>query len=657
MSSTTVRSIGVSLAAALPVAAVATVPLSIHASGFDDVGNSPVVVLPMAAAAVLLAGSAAAISQRAPRLLLAGAGLAVFGYLLSTAALAWHGSRVMAGPGPAEVSRLTQWLVALTGIGWVPPMTFLTAAVLAGLRSLGLAGGRVRALLAGLFPYTLVGAGLATVTTPAAPDSPYAALPPLWDEPVAAVVAQVMLVPWMAIVVLGPVIAWRCVARARPEARARAVTLAVAATVPPLTIICCLAATLLAQVAGVLSVNVGAAVLSIAYHLPLIIAGPVMVRALGEPGPELPSPRQLSAALTASLGLPMLIVAVAVAWLVAERFGGGGLAVAVMIILGLGAAAAAALRRLVGSLIRLVDPIRSRIEAALPRSTGVTPAESLQQVARTVLGNPTATLTIRRTDGRWVRVDGEPATTPATPTTPEAHLDPPGPDAAAVLTEAQELVERAVLELSVRAQEAALTEARRDAAAARTAERQRLERDLHDGVQGRLLALALDLKVSHRSLPASEASLVIADAVEALGRAIDELRSLSRGTGPELLSRRGLRVALTDFASTLPFLVTLVRAPDRLPPVAESVVYLGVCEAVTNALKHARAESVEIEIDVIDDVAVVRVSDDGVGGADLRAGTGLLGLSERVGALGGRLLVSDRRPSGTLVELTVPCGS
>lgn len=641
------------------VAAVAVVPLRVH-TGPDDIGNHPVVVLPMAVATVVLLLSAHHIRQRSPRLLLGATGLAMLGYLLCTAALAWHGGRNGARDG------LTEVLVAVQGVAWAPPITLLTLTFLVSLTAVRAAGARVTALAVGLAAYSAVVIPLVALTSPPAGGSPYDTLPPLVSAPALQTLGSVLLVPWMLSILLGPALAWGAVARAPSSTRERALVIAVAAMVPPVTLVVSLSAALLSYVAGVLSPTVGALAVSLAFHLPFVIAAPVLVRAVSEVAPADTSRRAFSVLLTASVGLPLLVAAATIAWLVAERIGAGGLALVVLATLGLGAVLAAAQERAVRSLARRVDPVRMRTLEALRSAdtrhsvaagSAACPAATLEDLARRSLPDPGAVLSVHLPDGRWVHVDGGPAPTPAAPTSLLAHLDPTGPDAATVLDAAGALVDRAVLELSVRAQEAALTAARQEAEDARAVERTRLERDLHDGVQGRLLALALDLRVSERDLPPGAAHEVIADAVEALGSAIEELRALARGDGPELLSRQGLRVALADFTGRAPIPVTVLRSPDRLPPVAEAVVYLVVCEAVTNALKHARADAVEVDIAVVDGIAVARVTDDGVGGADLRAGAGLRGLSERVDTAGGRLLVSDRDPHGTLLEVTVPCGS
>jgi signal transduction histidine kinase len=651
MASGRFRSLVVPAWLAVIVVGLSAVSLSAFGSGFDDIASHPAIVLPMATASLVLLASARGIRAAPSRRLLLAAGIAMVGYVAVTAGSAWYGAHL------DRRDAVTQVLVAAQALGWVLPVILMTGTYLISLVVVGAAGARTRSLIAVLVGYTLLAFVPTLLTSPPPDDTAAAALGPLVTDPFLTFLGGVAPVPSLVVVVLTPVATWRAVARVTGHARQRAVGIALASLVTPVAIVYCLAMTVLYYVAGALSTTVGAITLSLAFFGSFVVAAPLVARALGPTPPPLPAPRALSLMLAVGVGLPLFIVAVTLGWLAAERVGPAGLAFVVIGVLALGGLTAATRRRVVGILLRLIDPARDRTAVAVREVSRLTPAASLQEVARRALRNPGIIVSLRLSGGGWVHVDGTPAPAPATPVTGDAHIEPLTPDAASVLDEASDLVDRAVLELAVRAQEKELAIARAEAEEARATERRRLERDLHDGVQGRLLALALDLRVSQRSLADGDAHLVIADAIDGLGRAIDELRSLTQGGGPALLASSGLRAALAEFTGRLPVDVTLVRAPERLPPAAESVVYLVVCEAVTNALKHAQADSVEIQVDVVDDVAVVRVCDDGVGGADLRAGTGLRGLSERVSTMGGRLLVSERSPSGTLLEVAVPCGS
>jgi signal transduction histidine kinase len=188
-------------------------------------------------------------------------------------------------------------------------------------------------------------------------------------------------------------------------------------------------------------------------------------------------------------------------------------------------------------------------------------------------------------------------------------------------------------------------------------ERRRLERNLHDGAQQRLVALALDLKIVQARIeddPRGAADLLAA-AREELALAIDELRELARGLHPPILTERGLRVALESLANRSPMPVR-IEAPlaRRLPDEIETALYYLVAEALTNATKHAQASSATVRLSVAGDRVTVRVRDDGTGGAAVRAGGGLRGLAERLEALGGELEVDSPAGAGTTLTGVIP---
>jgi signal transduction histidine kinase len=188
--------------------------------------------------------------------------------------------------------------------------------------------------------------------------------------------------------------------------------------------------------------------------------------------------------------------------------------------------------------------------------------------------------------------------------------------------------------------------------------RRRLERDLHDGAQQRLVALALDLKLARGKLdsdPAAAAELLDAS-IEELAEATSELRELARGIHPALLTDRGLGPALEAIASRAPIPVEVAPVPDlRLPGPVESAAYFVVAEALTNVSKYASASHAEVVVTRSNGKVVVEVRDDGVGGADPAAGSGLSGLADRVAALDGMLDVESPRGGGTVVRAEVPC--
>ena len=190
-------------------------------------------------------------------------------------------------------------------------------------------------------------------------------------------------------------------------------------------------------------------------------------------------------------------------------------------------------------------------------------------------------------------------------------------------------------------------------------ERQRLERDLHDGAQQRLMALGINLRLA-RDLVTSdtqEAAALLDASLEELNQATRELRELARGIHPAVLTDRGLDAALNGLAGRSPVPVELVQTLDeRLPSSVESAVYFVVAEALTNVARYAQARTVRVTVVRSNGHVDVQVSDDGVGGADPAHGSGLRGLSDRVAALDGRLELTSADGNGTTVKATIPCG-
>src|SRR4051794_7719127 len=190
------------------------------------------------------------------------------------------------------------------------------------------------------------------------------------------------------------------------------------------------------------------------------------------------------------------------------------------------------------------------------------------------------------------------------------------------------------------------------------AERRRLERNLHDGAQQRLVATALTLRLAERRLDGDPGAVrqLLGSAHTEIEQALAELRELARGLHPAVLSDRGLGPALEALATRAPVPVEVVGAPaERLPQGVEAAAYYVVSEALTNVAKYARASAVRVAVDRPPDRLVVTVSDDGVGGADATCGTGLRGLADRVEALGGRLEVTSAPGAGTTLRASVPC--
>ena len=189
------------------------------------------------------------------------------------------------------------------------------------------------------------------------------------------------------------------------------------------------------------------------------------------------------------------------------------------------------------------------------------------------------------------------------------------------------------------------------------AERRRLERNLHDGAQQRLVSLALALRLAQSRLPDDPqgASELLTRASEELTVGLEELRELARGIHPAILTSRGLASALDALAerSTVP--VDVAGAPsERLPEPIEAAAFYVVSESLANVAKYASASRARVDVARDDGLLVVEVSDDGVGGADATKGSGLRGLADRVEALGGRLLVASQPGHGTTVRAELP---
>jgi signal transduction histidine kinase len=205
-----------------------------------------------------------------------------------------------------------------------------------------------------------------------------------------------------------------------------------------------------------------------------------------------------------------------------------------------------------------------------------------------------------------------------------------------------------------------LTDSRAAAIQAADAERRRIERDLHDGTQQRLTALALNLGIARATLtdlppPAREA---IVQAHDQAKQASAELRDFVRGMYPAVLHDRGLDAALSGIAARAPLPVRLrVAVGERATPAVEAVAYFVVSEALANVAKHAQASVVDVAVDRVGDCLYVTVSDDGRGGADARGGSGLRGLTQRAMSVDGTLHVDSPAGGPTTIVAELPCGS
>ena len=224
----------------------------------------------------------------------------------------------------------------------------------------------------------------------------------------------------------------------------------------------------------------------------------------------------------------------------------------------------------------------------------------------------------------------------------------------------QDITERKGYEQALRD---SLTEVRASRARiveAADAERRRVERDLHDGAQQRLVTLTMALRIAKARLGSDadpEALAALDEVGSELQLALADLRDLARGIHPAVLAEQGLARALESLVLRSPVPAEICACPERrLAPATEIGAYYVVAEALTNAIKHANASAVAISVSQRDGSVVVEVRDDGVGGAVLGTGTGLRGLADRVASLDGRLSVHSPPGRGTVLTAELPCG-
>uniref|UniRef100_UPI003F9C6075 GAF domain-containing sensor histidine kinase n=1 Tax=Mycobacterium sp. TaxID=1785 RepID=UPI003F9C6075 len=232
--------------------------------------------------------------------------------------------------------------------------------------------------------------------------------------------------------------------------------------------------------------------------------------------------------------------------------------------------------------------------------------------------------------------------------------DPLPPDTESRIVEFAELVATAIAAATTRAE---LIASRARIVAAADDARRRLERDIHDGAQQRLVSLGLKLRLTEDSVPPERDDLksMLTEAVSGLTDVFQELQELSRGLHPAILSTGGLRAAFKMLARRSPVPVNLdVTIEQRLPESVEVAAYYVVAEALTNAAKHAHASEVRIRARTTGASLDLLISDDGIGGADSRSGSGLIGLKDRIEVLGGRMQVDSPPGVGTALDITIP---
>jgi signal transduction histidine kinase len=228
------------------------------------------------------------------------------------------------------------------------------------------------------------------------------------------------------------------------------------------------------------------------------------------------------------------------------------------------------------------------------------------------------------------------------------------PSAEQRVSDFADLIAIAIANVQARAE---LTTSRARIVAAADDTRRRIERDLHDGAQQRLVSLGLRLRLAEESVPPEQMALreQISDVVAGLVDVSDELREMSRGIHPAILSKGGLGPALRTLArrSTTPVNLD-VAVPRRLPDYVEVAGYYVVAEALTNATKHAQASQAHLAVKTEGDYLYLSIRDDGIGGADAGKGSGLIGLVDRVEALGGRIDITSHRGDGTSLDVVIP---
>ena len=268
-----------------------------------------------------------------------------------------------------------------------------------------------------------------------------------------------------------------------------------------------------------------------------------------------------------------------------------------------------------------------------------------------------------RRDVIWLFVDGTVGFALSVIALVEAILDlvfwwlPPG-----IAARAHAAVDHPLLSVSEKSRLALrvqqLTSSRAQTVDTSAAELRRIERDLHDGAQARLVALGMNLALAEDQLAEDPEAVraLLAEARESSGAALAELRDLVRGIHPPVLADRGLGGAVQALALTAPFPVTLqCTLPERLPAPVESAAYFAIAEALTNVIKHAGASSASITVTASGDLLHLAVSDDGDGGADPSRGTGLTGIARRLAAFDGTLSVTSPHGGPTALVMVLPC--
>jgi signal transduction histidine kinase len=317
---------------------------------------------------------------------------------------------------------------------------------------------------------------------------------------------------------------------------------------------------------------------------------------------------------------------------------------------------------------RLRRPEASELVVELQAETAATMGERLAGA----LGDPTLEIAYRLGDGLYVDAAGRPVELPRDPGRAVTAITAGGKEVAVLVHDPALLDEPALVE-SVRATAALVLEIERLAAEVRSqlaevrasrgrivsaadAERRRIERNLHDGAQQRLVTLSVALGLDASRVDSAAAADVLSRAQGEVEQAITELRDLARGIHPTLLRDEGLQIAVEALARRASIPVTVHGAVhDRLPDPIELAAYFVVSEALTNVAKHARATEASVMLDREAGVLCVTIVDDGVGGARITPGSGLAGLRDRLDALDATLGIESRPGQGTTIRAELPC--
>jgi signal transduction histidine kinase len=305
-----------------------------------------------------------------------------------------------------------------------------------------------------------------------------------------------------------------------------------------------------------------------------------------------------------------------------------------------------------------------------------TPPGSVREALAHALGDPTLELALWLPERReYVDREGRPVVLPSAGSSRAVTVLGPSAAPVAALVHDPALLERPALlgaagaaarlalenerlQAELRAQLVELRASRARIVEASDEERRRLERDLHDGAQQRLLGLGLALQLARAQLgpDANGAAELLGEADAELRAALGELRELARGIHPAVLTEQGLDAALQTLAERSAVPATIAAVPEeRLPAPVEAAAYFLVSESLANVAKYSRASAVRISVVSLDGRVFVDVDDDGVGGADPSHGSGLRGLADRVQALDGELDVASPLGHGTHVHAEIPC--